>query len=200
MSCIGQTDAPRQDHICTEHRCCCCRLAFSRCVWCLPLEDRGGTAALQPRRWALHRGSPPGKNENETSPWKTDEWSCLPSRHSSDGERREWKSGRRQLIDQSLSIVIVMTHFKKGFQSGHGSQMTFKEAGWWLNKYVRVRVWDRKTKRSSWVFGHERKLDCLMKHQRLFITGMFKHYFLNNLAWKGVAKAVAVLAFHFIPG
>lgn len=82
-------NTPRQGHICTERHCCCCLPASSRCVWCLPLVGRGGTAALQPPQGARHRENPPGKSESEKSPWKTDEWSFPPSRHSSEGKERK---------------------------------------------------------------------------------------------------------------
>lgn len=137
---------PPQDHIGTARRCCCCPRASSHCVWCLPLEDQGGTEAPRPPRGARHRGSPPGKSENETSPWKTVEWSGLPSRHSSD--KREERVKMRQLI--RLVSFNCNDTLQKWISIRRGSQMTAKEEGWWLNKYVGEKVRDRKTKK-RWV-------------------------------------------------
>lgn len=64
--------------------------------------------ALQPQQVSPHRESPPGKSVNEMSQLKTDEWLCLPSRHSSDRERRE-KGERGQLIDWLKSLFNEIT-------------------------------------------------------------------------------------------
>lgn len=102
---------PPQGHICTARHCCCCRLVFSRCVRCFLPEGRGGTAARRRPRGARRTGSPPGRSENETSPWKTVEWSGPPSRHSSDGERT--KREDKDNFSWSPVCQSVMTTLQK---------------------------------------------------------------------------------------
>lgn len=113
---IKHHHTPLQDHICTVCRCCCCPLLFCHCVWCLPQDDQGGTAALQLQQGARHKGSPLGMSESETSLWKTAEWSdLLPSRRSSDREKgREtmWQTSNDRLVSFNH-----MTHFKERISS-----------------------------------------------------------------------------------
>lgn len=105
--------SPRLDHICTGHRCCCCPLASSRCAWCLPPVVRGGTAAQRPPPGGRCRGSPPEKSGSETSLWKTDGWSYLPRRHSSDKKWREkfcFKLFHDSETAAKSLLVVQVTH------------------------------------------------------------------------------------------